>query len=157
MRNKRETPMAKRTKRNFCPECGTAIRGRENFCSNCGNKTSKRRIGATKSRNWKWIAISVVAVVALITVVVAGKRSNEQKAVNVAHNTAQIGSIVSAFDCSCGQCDKTLANCDCPTAKDTIGYIGKLVGGGKYSRKEVVSMVNERYGHLISGSEAKGS
>jgi predicted nucleic acid-binding Zn ribbon protein len=148
--------MAKQTKRNFCPKCGTAIRARENFCSNCGNKTSNRRGGARKTHNWKWIAITVVALAALIAVVVSGMSSNNQKTVNLAHNTAQIGSIVSAFDCSCGQCDKTLANCDCPTAKDTTEYVAKLVGEEKYSRKEVISKVNERYGHLISASGVKG-
>jgi predicted nucleic acid-binding Zn ribbon protein len=148
--------MAKRTKRNFCPKCGTAVRTRENFCSNCGNKTSNRRGGARKTHNWKWIAITVVALAALITVVVSGMSSNNQKSVNLAHNTAQIGSIVSAFDCSCGQCDKTLANCDCPTAKDTTEYVAQLVGEEKYSRKEIISKVNERYGHLISDSGVKG-
>jgi predicted nucleic acid-binding Zn ribbon protein len=148
--------MAKRIKRNFCPKCGTAVRTRENFCSNCGNKTSNKRGGARKTLNWKWIAITVVALAALITVVVSGMNSNNQKSVNLAHNTAQIGSVVSAFDCSCGQCDKTLANCDCPTAKDTTEYIAKLVGEEKYSRKQVISKVNERYGHLISDSGVKG-
>ena len=148
--------MAKRTKKNFCSKCGNAIRARESFCSNCGNKTSNRRGGARKTHNWKWIAITVVALAALITVVVSGMSSNNQKSVNLAHNTAQIGSVVSAFDCSCGQCDKTLANCDCPTAKDTTEYIAKLVGEEKYSRKEVISKVNERYGHLISDSVVKG-
>jgi cytochrome c-type biogenesis protein CcmH/NrfF len=92
----------------------------------------------------------------LISVVVSGISSNKQKAVNVAHNNSQIQSVVSAFDCSCGQCDKTLANCDCPTAKDTTEYIAKLVGAEKYSPKEVISKVNERYGHLISDSGVKG-
>jgi predicted nucleic acid-binding Zn ribbon protein len=149
--------MAKQRKGNFCPKCGNAMRARENFCSNCGNKTSNRRGGARKTHNWKWIAVTVVAIAALITVVVSGMSSNKQKSVNLAHNTAQIAGIVSAFDCSCGQCDKTLANCDCPTAQDTTGYISKLVGAEKYTRKEVVTMVNERYGHLIKDSEATGS
>jgi anti-sigma-K factor RskA len=148
--------MAKRTKRNFCSKCGTAVRTREKFCSNCGNKTSNRRGGARKTHNWKWIATTVVAVAALISVVVSGISSNKQKSVNVAHNNSQIQSVVAAFDCSCGQCEKTLANCDCPTAKDTTEYIAKLVGEEKYSRKEVISKVNERYGHLISNSGVKG-
>ncbi len=150
--------MAKgKRKKNFCPKCGTAVRANENFCSNCGNNMSRKRAGARRTSNWKWIALSVVVVAALITVVIAGKRSNQHKAVNVAHNNAQIQSIVSAFDCSCGQCDLALDNCDCPTAKDTIEYISTLVGDGKYSRKEVLNMVNERYGFLKSDSASKGS
>jgi hypothetical protein len=86
LKDERENSMAKRTKRNFCPKCGSAVKGRENFCSNCGSKVSGKRVGARKSHNWKWIATTVVAIAALITVVVSGISSNKQKAVNVAHN-----------------------------------------------------------------------
>lgn len=75
-------------------------------------------------------------------------RDGRRQAINTAHNTALIANIVSAFDCSCGQCDKTLESCDCPTAVQTNEYISKAVGKGTYSRKEVIEMVNRRYGHL---------
>lgn len=148
--------MTTRKKRNFCPKCGTAIRGSDKFCSKCGNKISNKKTGASRSLNWKWISIAVVVVAALIAFVVSGISSNKQKSVNLAHNDVQIRSIVAAFDCSCGQCDRTLANCDCPTAKDTKNYISRLIDNEKYSRKEIVQRVNKRYGHLRSNSNVKG-
>lgn len=109
-----------------------------------------------KQQNWLWITGSVVAVAVLITVVVAGMSSNQQKSVNRAHNTAQIAGIAAEFDCSCGSCDKTLQNCDCPTAKDMYGYITKNVEKGKYSRLEIIRMVNDRYGYLKNKSLLEG-
>jgi hypothetical protein len=47
------------------------------------------------------------------------------------------------------KCEKTLGNCDCPTAKEIYAYISKAVGKEKYSRKEIIEMVNQRYGHLM--------
>lgn len=148
--------MTTHKKRNFCPKCGTVIKGSDNFCSKCGNKISNKRTGARRSLDWKWISIAVVVVAALIAFVVSGISSNKQKSVNLSHNNAQIRSIVAAFDCSCGQCDRTLANCDCPTANDTKKYISRLIDNGKYSRKEVIQIVKKRYGHLRSGSNLQG-
>ncbi len=148
--------MTNAKKRNFCPKCGHAIKTGGGFCSNCGSKTSNKRTGSRKTRNRLWIGGIVVAVVILITVIASGITSNKQKAVIRAHNTAQMASIASAFDCSCAQCDKTLANCDCPTAEETMGYIAKAVDKEKYSRKEIIKMVNTRYGYLRSDSGPKG-
>jgi hypothetical protein len=92
----------------------------------------------------------------VVTVVVSGMGTNAQKDVNRAYNTAQIASVAIEFDCSCGNCDKTLPNCDCPTAKDTYAYITKKVEKAKYSRLEVIRMVNDRYGHLINKSILDG-
>ena len=93
-------------------------------------------------------------VVAILTAcIVSGMNANaEKKAVDRPHNIAHIKSIVAAFDCSCGDCEKTLKDCECPTAEETNRYISKLVGKEKYSRKEIVSMVNQRYGYLKSNS-----
>lgn len=64
--------------------------------------------------------------------------------------TAEAAEIVSKFNCACGTCNLTLANCDCDDArgaqemKDFINYNleqGKLPA-------QVVQLVKERYGHL---------
>jgi hypothetical protein len=93
----------------------------------------------------------VVAI--LMAGIVLGMNANaEKKAANRPHNIALIKSIVAAFDCSCGECKKTLKDCECPTAEETNRYISKLVGKEKYSRKEIASKVNQRYGYLKSNS-----
>jgi hypothetical protein len=149
--------MTKKNRKKFCPKCGKVIKSREKFCSRCGNKISNGAIaGARIGQNWVWITVSVVAVAVLITVVVAGMNSNKQKAVDRTYNSPQIASIVSAFDCSCGNCDKTLADCDCPTAKETNEYISERVAKNKYSRREIIEMVNNKYGHLINKKELEG-
>ncbi|MBW2000678.1 MAG: hypothetical protein JRJ29_22295, partial [Deltaproteobacteria bacterium] len=48
------------------------------------------------------------------------------------------------------------ATCDCPTAKDTYAYISDLVNRGKFSRKEVLQMVNRRYGHFTGKEPLAG-
>ena len=149
--------MTKKKRMKFCPKCGKAIKSRGNFCSKCGSKISKRAVaGARIGQNWVWITVSVIAVAVLITVVVAGMNSNKRKVVNRTYKSSQIAGIVSAFDCSCGNCDKTLANCDCPTAKETNKYISKRVAKNKYSRREIIEMVNNKYGHLINKKELEG-
>lgn len=143
--------MAKRMKKKFCPKCGDPVQTGALFCPKCGKKISSRRVPVKKSRNPLWLAGSAAAIAAiLITVVVFGMDSYKQRAVNRAHNASQIASIIGAFNCSCGQCDKTLRACDCPTAIETQSYISKLVKGENFSRKEIIERVNERYGHLRS-------
>jgi hypothetical protein len=92
----------------------------------------------------------------LITVVVSGMSANEQKSVKRSHKTAQITNIAAKFDCSCGQCDKTLKNCDCPTAKDTFAYIGQQLEKDIYSRLEIIRMVDDRFGFLKNKSILNG-
>ncbi|MBW1999682.1 MAG: cytochrome c-type biogenesis protein CcmH, partial [Deltaproteobacteria bacterium] len=142
--------MAKKRRNRFCPGCRELLEPSDRFCPNCGRRIpgEKRRQIAQpqKGNNWKWVAITSVGVAILVVVIFSGISKNKEKRIYAAHNTAQIASIVSEFDCSCGQCDKTLATCDCPTAKDTYAYISDLVNRGKFSRKEVLQMVNRRYG-----------
>ncbi|MBW1698958.1 MAG: cytochrome c-type biogenesis protein CcmH [Deltaproteobacteria bacterium] len=148
--------MGNKKKRKFCPQCGNAMRASDQYCGACGLKAAQDsgiRPKIKKNQNWIWITASVAAAAVLITIVVSGMISGKEKAIYSAHNTAQIQSIISAFDCSCGQCDKTLKDCDCPTAKEMNEYIAKAVAREKYSRKEIIRMVNDRYGHLINKAE----
>jgi hypothetical protein len=128
----------------------------ERFCSNCGKTLSKKPIQPRKSRNLIVIAGAAFGVAILIAAIAWAVNKNNQNAVNRAHDIAQIEGIVFEFDCSCGQCDKTLKNCDCPTAKETHRYLSKAVGKEKYSRKEIIDMVNQRYGYLRGKIEEKG-
>ncbi|MBW2064710.1 MAG: cytochrome c-type biogenesis protein CcmH [Deltaproteobacteria bacterium] len=152
--------MAKKRQSKFCPGCGELIEPGDKFCPQCGRRIpgEKRRHIAQqrKGTNWKWVAIVSMGVAILVVVIFSGVNKNKEKKIYAAHNTAQIASIVSQFDCSCGQCDKILATCDCPTAQDTYAYISDLVNGGKYSRKEVIQMVNRRYGHYIGKEPLTG-
>jgi cytochrome c-type biogenesis protein CcmH/NrfF len=109
-----------------------------------------------KLQNWIWVTGLTIVIALVITVMVSGMGTNGQRNVNHAHNTAQIASVAAEFDCSCGNCDKTLQNCDCPTARDTFAYITQEVEKAKYSRLEVIRMVNDRYGHLINNSILDG-
>lgn len=97
-----------------------------------------------------------VAVVFIITFTIAGINTGKQKNVDVAHNNVLIRDIVDVFDCSCGSCNKKLIDCDCPTAQDTNKFIENTVADGRYSRKEIIEKVAERYGHLIDKSKSKG-
>lgn len=151
--------MAKHQKNKFCSDCGKAVSAGDHFCASCGNKISNKpnkTIKARKQQNWLWITASAVAMAFLISIVVFNLKSNEKKSVNRAHNTSQIASIASEFDCSCGSCDKVLRDCDCPTAQDTLAYISQKVGKEKYSRLEIIKMVNERFGYLINKSILQG-
>lgn len=154
--------MAKRKKNVYCPNCGNAVRGADAFCPACGSKISSKLNRPQKSnsrQNRIWI-IGLVLVVAFIGgFVVAGMSGNKQSRpsdVNRAHDGALIASVVAEFDCSCGTCDKTLQNCDCPTAKDTYAYITRQIEKETYSRLEVIRMVNERYGHIINRAVLEG-
>ena len=154
--------MAKRKKSVFCPNCGNAVRAADTFCSACGNKISSKLNRPQKSntrQNWIWI-IGLVLVVAFIGgFVVAGMGGNKQNRrtdINQSHDNALIASVAAEFDCSCGTCDKTLQNCDCPTAKDTYAYIAQQIEKETYSRLEVIRMVNERYGHIINRAALEG-
>ena len=62
----------------------------------------------------------------------------------------------SLFDCNCGTCDKTLADCDCPTAIEENKYIEDAVATAQYTRKEIIEMVARRYGGLINKDALKG-
>ncbi len=149
--------MLKKPKTRFCRECGQAYKMGERFCSKCGKKLHSMAIGQRKTRkNWIWIWGSIVVVAFLITAMVSGMSTNKEKSVNRAHNLALIGGIVSEFDCSCGQCEKTLKNCDCPTARETQNYISKAVDKGKYSRKKIIKMVSQRYGHSRRDNDVNG-
>jgi len=148
--------MKKQNKLNFCPRCGKALKGNGHFCPTCGNKLSTISSGKGMGQNWKWVAVSAVAVVAIVTAVVFARSSNKQSSASRAYNSTQIASIVAAFGCSCGQCYKKLADCDCPTAKETNQYIADALAKDKYSRRQIIEMVNNRYGHLINANELKG-
>ena len=149
--------MVKKPKTRFCRGCRQAYKIGDRFCSKCGKRIHSKAIGQRKTRkNWIWIAGAAVVVAILITVVVSGMDSNKQKAVNRAHNAAQIANIASAFDCPCGQCDKTLKECSCPTARQTYSYISKAVDKGKYSRKKIIKMMSQRYGHSRRDSDVNG-
>jgi predicted nucleic acid-binding Zn ribbon protein len=154
--------MAKRKRSVFCPNCGNTVKGADTFCSACGNNISKKLNRPQKSnrrQNWVWI-IGLVLVVAFIGGFVAaglsGNKQNVQSDVNRAHDTALVASVAAEFDCSCGNCDKKLQNCDCPTAKDTYFYITQQIDKETYSRLEVIRMVNDRYGHLINKAVLEG-
>lgn len=136
----------------FCPKCGTGINPGDKYCSDCGRKLNDKRLKGGKNPNRIYIGGTVVAVLILVTVIVLLIGVNKKTSVNRAYNTAQIGSVAAAFDCSCGQCDKKLVDCDCPTAKETYAFISDAVGKSRYSRNEIIEMVNRRYGHLIGDS-----
>ena len=72
------------------------------------------------------------------------------------YTSPEVVSIAAAFNCSCGQCDKKLLDCDCPTARETNQYIADNLAKEKYSRRQVIEMVNNRYGHLINPKELQG-
>lgn len=141
---------------NFCPKCGKALKAHDQFCSKCGNKLSNISIGAGIGRNWKWLTISMVALVAVATAVVFARTSNRSSEVSRIFNSPEVISIAAAFNCSCGQCDKKLLDCDCPTAKETQKYITEALVKNKYTRRHIIEMVNNRYGHLINPKELQG-
>lgn len=148
--------MKTQKKINFCPKCGKALKATDQFCSKCGNKLSNISIGAGIGRNWKWLTISAVAVAAVVTAVVFARTSNNSSAVSPVYNSPQVVSIAAAFNCSCGQCDKKLLDCDCPTARETNRYIADALVKNNYSRRQIIEMVNKRYGHLIDPKELQG-
>lgn len=144
--------MGRKKQNRFCPRCGEPVEINDNFCANCGRKITakkhrRRDQPAGKGKNWKLITVITVGVLIIGGVIFSGVKRKKERKIYAAHNTGQIVSIVSQFDCSCGRCDKTLAECDCPTAKDTQAYIRELVNQGKYSRKEILQMVNKKYGY----------
>lgn len=150
--------MEKRKERKFCPKCGHVIRPGDQFCSTCGEKLRYEAAGkprTNRNKNWILVAASVFIAAALIALVVSGGNWGKEKPVYSARNTAEIQSVVSVFGCSCGQCDKTLAECDCPTAREMRDYIAKAVVEGNHTRKEIIQMENDRYGHLINKGELK--
>ena len=141
---------------NFCPKCGQALNSNNRFCSKCGNKLSDISMGGGTGRNWKWLAVSTVAVAAVVIAVVIAKSSNKPATSGRLYNSPQVASIAAAFNCSCGQCDKKLLDCDCPTARETDQYIADALAKGKHARREIIEMVNKRYGHLIDPKELQG-
>lgn len=141
---------------NFCPKCGKALKAHDLFCSKCGNKLSNISIGAGIGRNWKWLTVSMVALAVVVTAVVFARTSNKSSAVSQIYTSPEVVSIAAAFNCSCGQCDKKLLDCDCPTARETNQYIADNLAKEKYSRRQVIEMVNNRYGHLINPKELQG-
>ena len=148
--------MRKQKKINFCPRCGKDLKDHDQFCSKCGNKLSNISIGTGIGRNWKWATVSMVALAAVVTAVVFARTSNRSNEVSRFYNSPEVISIAAAFNCSCGQCDKKLLDCDCPTAKETHQYIADSVVKEKYSRHQIIEMVNNRYGHLLNPKELQG-
>jgi predicted amidophosphoribosyltransferase len=151
--------MAKQKKNRFCSSCGKSLRAADRFCSACGSKAtlkSNRLLKSNIKQNWIWITGAVAVLALVITIIVSGMTLNEQKPVNFGRNNAQIASIAAEFDCSCGNCDKTLQNCDCPTAKETFEYINKQLNKEQYSRLEIIKKVNDRYGYLKNKSVLGG-
>ena len=151
--------MAKQEKSKFCAHCGKPLKTGDRLCASCENQVSNKfhkPARSSKLQNWIWVTGLAVVMAFAIAVMVSGMGTNGQENVNRAHNTAQIASVAAEFDCSCGKCDKTLQNCDCPTAKDTVAYITQEIEKAKYSRLEVIRMVDDRYGHLINKSILDG-
>lgn len=145
--------MKHQKKINFCPKCGQALKANDQFCSKCGNKFSNISMGGRTGRTWKWLAVSTVAVAAVVTAVVIAKSSNKPDTIGRRYYSPQVTSIAAAFNCSCGQCDKKLLDCDCPTARETNQYIADALAKGNHSRRQVLEEVNKRYGHLINPKE----
>ena len=113
-------------------------------------------MGGGTGRNWKWLAVSTVAAAAVVIAVVVAKSSNKPATSGRLYNSPQVTSIAAAFNCSCGQCDKKLLDCDCPTARETDQYIADALAKGNHTRREIIEMVNKRYGHLIDPKELQG-
>lgn len=155
--------MARKQER-FCSKCGQAAGVNEKYCVNCGNhltggkenhKIVRHKGGFGGRKKWIWIVSVSVAAVFIITFTIAGMNSSKKKNVDVARNNILIKDTVAAFDCGCGSCDKLLIDCDCPTAKEEIKFIESLVADGRYSPKEIIDKVAERYGKLIDSSKPK--
>ncbi len=144
--------MSEKNQNRFCPHCGHSKQPQARFCPRCGRRADRRGPKAV----WVWIGGGALLGVLVTFFVVSGMRDRGRQAVSASHNTALIANIVSAFDCSCGQCEKTLESCDCPTAVQTNEYIAQVVDKGRYSRKEIIQMVNKRYGYLRDTTSLEG-
>ncbi len=143
--------MAKHKKNRFCSKCGKSMRATDLFCPACGNRAShksRKVLKSNKRQNWILITGALIGLAFVITIVVSGITSREQKPAAIDRNNALIAGIAAEFDCSCGKCEKELKICDCPTAQQTFEYIGKQINKGQYSRLEIIRNVNDRYGYL---------
>jgi predicted amidophosphoribosyltransferase len=151
--------MAKHRKNKFCSRCGKPLRAADRFCAACGSKASnkfKRLMQSKKKQNWILITGTGVVLAFVIIIIVTGMISSEQKLVGLDRNNGQIASIAAEFDCSCEECDKTLQNCYCPTAKETFEFIARQINKEQYSRLEIIKKVNDRYGYLKNKSILDG-
>ena len=151
--------MAKHKKDKFCSKCGKPLRAADRICAACGSKASnkfKKLMKSNKKQNWILITGTAVVLAFVTTIIVSGMMSSEQNSVSFDRNNAQIASIAAEFDCSCGKCDKTLQNCDCPTAKDSFEFIARQINKEQYSRLEIIKKVNDRYGYLKNKSILDG-
>jgi hypothetical protein len=68
---------------------------------------------------------------------------------------AEVDSIASAFVCTCGCDDLRLDECppSCPNAPSAYMYIRQLLSSDKYSREQILSMVDGKYGDLQAGAK----
>jgi hypothetical protein len=143
--------MAKHKKNKFCSKCGKPLKAVDRFCAVCGSKASnkfKRLMQSNKKQNWILITGTAVVSAFVIAIIVSGTTSNEKKSLTFYRNNDQIAGIAAEFDCSCGDCDKTLQNCECPTARETFEFIAGQINKDQYSRLEIIKIVDDRYGHL---------
>jgi hypothetical protein len=71
-------------------------------------------------------------------------------------STDRAKGISSAFMCDCGRCMyMRLDDCFCPDAEAAKMYIRQLLARDKYSREEILSKVDSRYGGLRADAKKK--
>lgn len=148
--------MGTQKRRKVCPHCKHEIKVGDQFCSTCGREARQgagKRTRIRKKQSWQWVIVSVLFAGVLMILYLSSTTAGNKRFAYSERSAPLVQSIVSAFDCSCGKCILALNNCECPTAQETIDYIAQAVADGKRTRKEIVRMVNDRYGHLIDRSE----
>ncbi len=62
---------------------------------------------------------------------------------------AEAAEVIAKFDCPCGRCQLTLAECHCDDPKGAIevkGFIQARLGEGR-PKEEVIRLVREKYGY----------
>ncbi len=66
---------------------------------------------------------------------------------------ADRSAIISSFSCTCGQCEiEALKDCECSHpggAQEVKAFIDLKIGEGKYTRENIVEIVDARYGNRI--------
>jgi hypothetical protein len=68
---------------------------------------------------------------------------------------AEVDSIASAFVCNCGCSGLRLDECpdSCSNAPFAYMYIRQLLSSNEYSREQILSMVDGKYGDLQAGAK----
>ena len=66
---------------------------------------------------------------------------------------AEAEALFASLNCLCGTCNDTLAECNCPDARQMKGYVDSLVETST-SESEVIDKVVEKYGpEILAGEE----